>query len=143
MTQRGYGNSQTQGRPVEDQEGAEGQGSLEQATEESIAGVQGSDPEDESSQYRAGTNEGGSASGQSMTSGGTGGYGGGGFDQTDAPESGQVKDEGRSFEKAEGATPQRGEEQGAAPLLGPAGDPVEGDRDLGATCEGPLDTGPA
>jgi hypothetical protein len=143
MTQRGYGDSQTQGQEP-DQEGAEGQGSLAQATERSIAGVQGSRNGDEGSQYRAGSPQGGSASGEAMTSGGTGGYGGGGFDQTGAPESGQVKDEGRSFQKAEGTTPQRGENGNTGdPLLGPKGDPAEGSRDQGATGRGPLDTGPA
>lgn len=136
MSQRGYGDSETQGRT------ADQGGSLAHKTEESIGGVQGSDDEaGEGSQYQAGSDQGGSASGQAMTSGGTGGYGGGGFDQTDAPESGQVQDEGRSFQQAEGSTPQRGENE--AGLLGPKGDPVEGDRDQGATGEGPLDMGPA
>lgn len=142
MTQRGYGDSQTQGQDGQSPGSKDGRETLAQTAEQSIAGVQGSDDEDEGSQYQAGSPQGGSASGQAMTSGGTGGYGGGGFDQTDAPESGQVADEGRSFQKAEGSTPQRGEE-GASPLLGPKGDPVEGQRDLGATGQGPLDTGPA
>lgn len=141
MTQRGYGDSQTQGQTPEG--GSEGQDSLVRNTERSIAGVQGSDDFDQKRQYRAGSDQGGSASGEAMTSGGTGGYGGGGFDQTDAPESGQVKDEGRSFQKAEGATPQRGENADEDSLLGPKGDPAEGARDQGASGRGPLDTGPA
>lgn len=139
MSQRGYGDNETQGQTP----GQDG-GELAKATERSIAGVQGSQKQDgERSQYRAGSPEGGAASGQSMTSGGTGGYGGGGFDQTDAPESGQVEDETRSFEHAQGEAPQRGANETDTGLTGPKGDPAEGSRDQGATGRGPLDSGPA
>lgn len=138
MTQRGYGDSATQGGPD-----SGGQGGLDKAVEDS-ASVQGSDRDaDQGAAYKAGSPRGGSAAGRAMTSGGTGGYGGGGFDQADPPESGQVREEGRSFEQADGSTPQRGANEDDDSLLGPKGDPAEGRRDGGATARGPLDTGPA
>lgn len=139
MTRRGYGDSETQGRDAEQEPDA-----LKRNTERSIAGVQGAPGREDGSEYRAGSAQGGAAAGQAMTTGGTGGYGGG-FDQAPAAPSGQVADESRSFEKAEGVTPQRGGDGSGAGtgLTGPKGDPAEGSRDQGATGEGPLDTGPA